>query len=310
MADGPYDDNFTEEEQAALAEVDDTPPAAETPPEGEAPDGGQPPAGEAAPPAPPAPPAPEAPPANDDAERFRQFSEQHAGKSPEELMRLAFQQERRSNRTGFEQRQTREQRDELVRRITEARDARKAAIAARREEFGQQLENDPDAATRRIAEERFAEEDRLADEEAEQALRDARIDDAYALAATAIPDFATRAPEIMAFGRDMNYSDDELRGIQDGRDMVTLYLASLTGKLIKSGMMDIRGNFTTPPPAVQATDPRLTTPPAPRTLGSAPTRQTDAQKTPEQQMADILQMSDADFAKLDDDALERLIGNA
>jgi hypothetical protein len=185
--------------------------------------------------------------------------------------------------------------------------AKKEAVQAKRTEFDQQLEADPDAATRRLAHERFAEEERVAEEEAAQALHEARVSEAFHLASRAIPDFAERAPAILSFGNEMGYSADELRGIADGRDMVTLYLASIAGNMIKAGLMDTKGNLLQQAqPSVQATDPRLKTPAAPQTLSSAPGRTTDAGKSPEQQLLDILNLSPEEFAKIDEDTLLKL----
>lgn len=299
-------EDFTEEEHAALAslESDNTPPPEENDVDEKA---GEPaaPSGE---PGTPEPPAPTPPGEQSDDDRFNAFREQHKDKSSDELLKLFFQQDRRASRMAYDARKAEEERATFVARAAEVLAARKADIAARRAAFDQQLQDDPDAATRALAEQQFTAEEQQAQAEAEAAERDLRLDQAFQLASSAIPDLPERVRDIYAFGGEMNFTPDELNSIDDGRQLVTLYLASLTGNLIRAGMMDIRGNLVQPPPAVQATDPRLTTPAAPRTLNGTPPRPTDAAKSPEQTMADLLNMNEADFAKLSTEDLMRLTG--
>lgn len=303
------DDELTAEEQSALDSLalDNTAP----PPEDEdGLDAAAPPAGDAA--AVVVPPAvvvdPAAAPAETDDAKFEAFRAQHAGKTPDEVLRIAFQQERRATRTAFDARRATEERNQVVARATSALEARKAAIADKRSRFDQQLEQDPDAATRALAHQRFDEEERAAEAEATRVAHEARLDEAFELAYSAIPDLQTKLPEIYAFGGEMNYSPEELKGIADGRDLVTLYLASLAGNLIKGGLMDTRGTLVAAPPSVEATDPRLTAPAAVRTLSSAPARAADVAKSPEQALQDVLGLSDADFDKLTTEDLIRLTG--
>lgn len=217
------------------------------------------------------------------------------------------QRQRGANRLAFAVK-AEEERTAFVARAAEVLAARRADIAARRAAFDQQLQDDPDAATRALAEQQFTAEELQAQAEAEAAERDLRLDQAFQLASSAIPDLPERVKDIYAFGGEMNFTPEELNAIDDGRQLVTLYLASLTGNLMRAGMIDIRGNLLQAPPAVQTTDPRLTTPAVPRTLNGTPPRPTDAAKTPEQTMADLLNMTEADFAKLSTEDLMRLTG--
>ncbi len=314
---GPLDEDFTDEETAALAalELDNTPPAPEDPDEISSGDVADP---AAAPPAaPPAAPAaapvvvdpaaaPPAAAAADDA-AFKEWREANKDKTPEELAQLAFQQSKRADRVSFDHRRLTSASADLAKRAREALDSRKGNIAERRAAFDKRLEEDPDGATRDLANQRFTEEERAAEAEVDRLEREARVDEAINLAASAIPDFQKVFPEIQAFGGEMNYSPEEINAISDGRDVVTLYLASRAASLIKAGIMDMRGNIVaTAPPAVADTDPRLTPKNAPRTLNNAASRATDAAKTPEQELADILALSDEEFDKIDEATLRRL----
>ena len=97
----------------------------------------------------------------------------------------------------------------------------------------------------------------------------------------------------------MNYEPGELDGVTDVRDLVTLHFASLTGRLIKAGVMDLHGNLLAAPVAVAATDPRLTAPPPITTLSSAPARGNEGGQTLEQQLTDITNMTDKQMEDLE-----------
>lgn len=269
-----------------------------------------------APTAPVAPSAPAAPrpgdpipaaPEQTDDERFAAWQAQHAGKSPEELAKLAFQQQQRASRAEAEKRRTGEtlaQIQDRVRTASERAAAERERISAERTAFQQRLADDPDAATRELHERQItAEEARIAAEE-----HAARVDAAIGLASLALPDFQERAARVYAFGNAVGYSQQELAGISDGRDLITLSLAEMSARLIQAGMMDMKGNLMAAPPAAEATDPRLTAPTPMATLSSAPARAAPAGNgNVVRQATDILSMNDADFAKLPAAELDALM---
>ncbi|AYJ85772.1 hypothetical protein D3Y57_07035 [Sphingomonas paeninsulae] len=303
------DEVFTDEETAALAtlELDNTPPVDENDPvtTTEAID----PALAAATPAAPADPATPAPVDEDAA--FKAWQEANKGKTPDELARIAFNQTKRADRVSFDHRRVTTQSAELASRAREQLASRKSSIAERRAAFATELNDDPDAATKRLADERFDAEERAAEAEVTQIERQAQLDSAIDLASRAIPDFATAFPKIREFGAELNYSPEEVDGISDGRDVVTLYLAMLSANMIKAGAMDMRGQMVSAtPPSVAATDPRLNTPATPGTMTAGAGRATDGVKSVEEQLGDLLNLSDADFNKLDTETLRRLTGNA
>lgn len=305
-ADGYEDEALSPEEQAALKEhmnseavppEDDEAPLAVA--EAEAAPAASAPVPETQQPA-PAPAAPEesapAPAGQTDDERFAAFMTQHAGKTPEELARLAFQQTQRAQAAGFQARQSQQTLEQVTQRVTQAQQRaaqRRQEIQQNSAAFKQRLQDDPDAATAELHE-RLVQGD-LAGVDAEEF--QARVDAAHALASTAIPEYQTVYPAIKAFGSEMGYSPQEIDGISDGRDIVTLHLARIAGSLIKAGVMDVTGKFIAAPPSVAATDPRLTTPTPPTTLSTAPARSGGGPKSNEQQLSDLLKLTDEDFDK-------------
>ena len=302
-----YDDDFSDDELKALEEhagSDAVPPvedddAAPIAPETVAEELGL---------APAEPAAPAAPVAETEEEAFQAFLKANEGKSPDELAKIAFQQSKRANAEAFRGRKSQEQIEAIRENAAKVLADRRADIAARRDAFNTKLAEDPDAATRDVHEALLSQEEQAAEYEAVRARQDAAIE----LASTAIPDFVAKAPAIQAFGQEMNYTREELNGITDGRDLVTLYLASLTGRLIKAGMMDVHGNFTQAPQVVAdtPTDPRLRTPAPVKTLSSVPARSAGTTPNVEQQLSDLLNLSDADFNKLTDAQLENLLRQA
>lgn len=254
----------------------------------------------------PAAPAPAAEPTDD--EKFAAWQAANAGKTPEELARIAFNQEQRAKREAFQNRQRGETLEQINTRVKAAADkaaADRAAIEQRDKDFRQKLAADPDAAALQIHEERIeADRQRIANEEFT-----ARQDAAIGLATQAVPDFQERAPAVYAFGGEMGYSKEELAGISDGRDLVVLSLADMAARLIKGGLMDMRGNLVAAPQPVAETptDPRLTAPVPVATLSSTPARPATTTAAPTKQATDLLSMSDADFSKLPPAELDALL---
>lgn len=248
-------------------------------------------------------------------EKLAAFLEEHKGKSPEELAKLAFQQTQRANQSGFQARRAKEDAAAASKRISDALvglQERRAKIAEKRTGFDEQLQTDPDAATREVHERLLTNEERELQQEEFRLKQDHMV----SIVSQVIPDFHTAAPAIAAFGAEMNYSPDELASVTDPRDMVTLHLASLTGRLMKAGIMDINGNIDPAKlaPAVAATDPRLVNKtPVIQTIGSAPARTTNGAKSLEQQLGEIAAMNDREMEKFERDhpgVLDQLLRQA
>lgn len=246
---------------------------------------------------------------DDDAnDELRRFLAKHKDKTPEQLVELAFQQQKRANRAEFTERKTREDLSTVLSRIQAARDAKINAIAERRRAAAEKVENDPDAALLE------AHEALLKREESEElgaldaAEQEARAAAAIELAASCIPDFAQRAPQIRQFGIDLGFEPSEVDSIMDGRQIVTLHLASIAGRMMQAGIIDTSGKFLQLPEAAQEQE---QSPPTRGTgFNRAPARSAKASRSVSDQLADIANMSDEDFEKLDDKELEDLLRKA
>lgn len=292
-------------------EQEGAPPAAAPAPAEPAAPAGPAPAAPSTPTDPAAPPPPAAAPTDQtEDERFAAWRAQHEGKTPEELARLAFQQTQRASGAEARARTATTSLQQINERVEAARTraaAARQAITDRQKAFNEQLQTDPDAATKALREERDAAD--LAAIDAEE--HSARVDAAIGLASTAFPDFEQRAPSVYGFGGEMGYSKEELAGISDGRDLVVLTMAEGMARLMKAGLVDVRTMQLTaaPPPVVDPapTDPRLTAPAPVATLSSTPARPANANATPSRQATDLLGLSDADFAKLPPAELDALM---
>lgn len=318
---GPYDDEEpSEDELRAMEEADRTsglppPDSSDELPQGD--DDGQGDGDAADKPGAPAPAAP-APAADgeqgegdddgesgDAREELSKFLEKHKGKSTDELLSLAFQQSKRANRAEFDSRKTNENLSQVLARIQAARDARVNAIADKRKSFRDKVETDPDAALLEAREEQISAEEQAELARFDQEEFQARASAAIELASSVIPDFATRAPQIRTFGVEMGFSPDEVDQIVDGRQIVTLHLASIAGRMMQAGIIDNAGRFLQLPEPAEEGQPQT----APRGSGfnRAPNRAANAGKTIEQQLADLDGMDDDAFDALSDELVMGLL---
>jgi hypothetical protein len=125
-------------------------------------------------------------------------------------------------------------------------------------------------------------------------------------ASAVIPEFEKRAPQINAFGRELGYSPEELGSVVDGRQIVTLHLASIAGNMIKAGLIDPSGKFMKLPQPVADPKPGAEQPQR-AAFSRQPARKPGQQLSLEQQLEAINNMSDADLEKLDPAVLEGLL---
>lgn len=315
----PYDEELTQEEQQALEAhaADNSLP----PPDSEEGAPQDPPPADPEAKAPAADPAAEKPAGTDqqqdqqeqqqggDDAAFKAFLEQHKDKTPEQLAELAFQQTRRANKAGFEARQSRESLNALNQRVKDAiarRDKLAAEGEQRKQGFREKLTNDPDAATAEIHDALVTRELQDAEAEVEQAA----VAEAVGFARAHLHDFDGAWPEMKTLGLELGYTAEEISGIRDGRDLVTLGLARYAANAIKSGLMTPTGQITIPRPtpvADQVTDPRLTVPDPIPSIGNGAQRAGDTPPNAIQEMNRLLSMSDADFDKLSEEDLNRLM---
>jgi hypothetical protein len=304
---GPYDDFLTAEESDVLKELewDETLP----PPDNSA--EGAPPADDPA--AAPAEPAAKAAPAADlpDPE-LAAFLDKHKGKSAEELAKIAYDQQKRSNAAAASARTAAKSVADFQARLQAAADRVEAVRVekeTKRQQFEQQLRDDPDAATKALHDRMLGDEEQLAERE----LFQARQEHARGIFAQAIPDADRHLPAALDFAREFNYTDDEIGAISDPRDMVMLHLASVAGRMVKAGLIDVQGNILmAPQPTEEPTDPRLTGG-APRleTLGGGGGRPAAPTTGAAEQLNSLLAMSEDELAALPPakfDAIMRAVG--
>lgn len=300
----PFDDELTLEEEALIdgsqsaAEEDldtkEDPPAAkpEAKPEGEVP------------------PANEDPPADGDADaELAAFMEAHKGKTTEELARLAFDQQKRANAAGFAQRNS----DKVLTDLRTAAKARAAAKLADLEEkkkkFAELQETDPDAAAKMLFDEKIADEQAGIAAEEDETEREVRVTEALEYAAQFIPNLPANGPKLFGLATEMGFSAEEVSGITDGRQLVTLHLANLGKTAMIAGLIDRSGKILAPMPQGDdpKQDPRLKAP-APHTTAGSGGGAPPAQTTQDQKLQDALLLSDKELDALSADELEALLG--
>lgn len=310
MADG-FNDELTAEEEAKLEELSTAavpPPAGSEGEDGPAPVAAEPAAAAAEPGAAPAAAEPGAAPVADVAadadaeakENFEQFAAKHKDRTPEELLKLAFQKEQARKTARFDAKTARDV-------VTDLRDGLQKRAAARaqaqhtdRAAFDETLANDPDKAAT-MAFERQQQRER---EEAEAHDWQGYVTAQTQICETAIPAFKEVAPEMMQFGVEfLGYEPQQVQAAHDSRDMIALYMASRFHRLVQAGVCTFDGALANggAAPAADAA-PAATTPAAParqapRTLSAAAGGAGGGSKSLKDQANDLLAMSDADFDK-------------
>lgn len=248
---------------------------------------------------------------DDEPDELGEFLSKHKDKTPEELAKLAFQQTKRAGRAEYDSRQAGQRLQTVLDRINEAKRARIDQLNADREAFKAKVEEDPDAALLEARQTQINREIADAEAAAEREEFNARAEAAVEMASRAIPNFSQRVGAIREFGVDMGFTPDEVGSIVDGRQIVTLYLASLAGNLIKAGVMNVDGRFNSLPVSDDADPaPPLKQPARRTTFGRQPARGAQRAKSLEEQLQDIESMSDEEFDKLDPHVLEGLLREA
>lgn len=241
-------------------------------------------------------------------QRIAAFLEKHKGKSPEELARLAYQQNQRASKAEFDSRKVSDTLKGTLDRIQTARNAAIASAEAKRAAFKEKLEKDPDAALLEARTAQLSDEERAEMERFEQAEFTARAEAAVAFASAVIPNYEARAPQIRSFGMELGFREDELAQVVDGRQIVTLHLADIAGNLIKAGVIDASGRFLQLPKPVEEIPAGGGGQQQGRSgFGRQPARGAGTQKSLNEQLQDINNLSDAELDKLDPAVLEALL---
>lgn len=250
---------------------------------------------------------------------FAAFTAKHASKSPEELLRIAWQQNKarsearrgeRDARTAAQEAQARV--SEIAERIRQAREAKAKELQERDRQFQEDLKADPDAAAIRQHRETLEREARDLQERQWGEFVEAQ----RSLTREAIPDFDEVQADIVRYAiEERGYSPQEVMRAADHRDILTLDKARRFDALVKAGVIDGRGTFrAAPTPAAAAAD-RARTIVGSRTPANAPRSLSDARgvrpKTGARALHDkaseLLALNDADFSKLDPKELDSIL---
>ena len=236
-------------------------------------------------------------------EEFRQFLEKHKDKSPEELARLAWQQDKARREARGREKEAVLAIQRVQQELVERAARRREQIEKERQEFDNALVNDPDQAARMAFE--AAQKARIEREEAEQrALLDAQYQQMYR---QMIPDFDQVAPQMAEFAvKRMNYAPEEALQISDPRDLALVDMAWRFQRLIDAGVVDRRGNVIAGNIQQEAPS-RIAVPAAPKTLGSIGGQAPGRQPTLQERVAAIINMDDSEFANLGQKDLEEIL---
>jgi hypothetical protein len=234
-------------------------------------------------------------------ESWEQFAAKHKDRSPEELLKLAFQKEQARKSARFDAKEARDVvtqiRDGMQRRLADSQTRRNQE----RDRFNQTLAEDPDKAAQMAFD---AVQNKEAEEEQAREWQN-YVGQQTQITRNVIPNFEAVAPELMSFGVErMGYEPGQVQAAHDARDIITLYFASRFDKLVQAGIVDMEGRVlnasagaapaaAAAAPAGQGRAPR--TPPL--TMSSAPGSGGGNAKSLKDQAQDILTMSDADFDK-------------
>jgi hypothetical protein len=231
-------------------------------------------------------------------ESFDQFAAKHKDRTPEELLKLAFQKEQARKSARFDAKQARDIVTDLRDGLQKRAAARTTKQVAERAQFNETLATDPDAAATMAFERQQERERQEAEAEDWQGYVAAQTE----ICNRAIPRFREVAPEMMQFGVEfLGYEPLQVQNAHDSRDMIALYMASRFHRLMQAGVVSFDGALVNPAAVVAEAAPAAAAPvltrQAPRTLSAAPGGAGGGAKSLKDQAQDLLSMSDADFDK-------------
>jgi hypothetical protein len=259
---------------------------------------------------------------------FKAFLAKHKDKKPEDILRLAFQQDAARRERATEAKRHREEAEThsrtlqtLLQRIEQARQAKAQEVAQRRQSFDDELKADPDAATRKLHEEMLRRE--------QQELEARQWNDFVETQRRAFDETIRKETgkgmqdireDLFRYAvEDGGYTPEEVSRASDARDLITLDRARRFMGLVKAGVINMNGeinpNYRAQPapqqPATQqqpqslqargqealARSARMAQQ-APRTLSDARGGNPNAQKSLRARAEEILNLDMKDFGKL------------
>jgi hypothetical protein len=253
-------------------------------------------------------------------DEFKSFLDKHKDKKPEELLRLAYQQNKARAERSTEAKRHREEAEaharalqQIMDRIAQARQAKAQEIDQRRQQFDEQLKHDPDAATRKLHDEMLAREAR----ELEQRQWNEFVENQRRIFDESIRRETGKgmndiAQDLFRYAvEEGGYTPDEVARASDARDLITLDRARRFQQLVRQGVIlptgEINPNYRAPAQQPQTPQARgaaaldraaAVAQQAPRTLSDARGANPDARKSLRARAEEILSLDGREFGKL------------
>jgi hypothetical protein len=252
-----------------------------------------------------------------EADPLAEFMAKHKGKSPEELLKLAFNQDKARRERDLEAKQAKAAKEQAAQRLAQIAEAmrrdqeqRERARLAEKKQFEEELKSDPDAATRKLMERQHARER----QEEQQRQWDAFVQTQTQLFAERVhaemgKTLEEVGPDLMRYAvEEGGYTPQEVAAAADHRDLVTLSRAMRFAAAVKAGYLLPNGQPNPKAFAGAAAAPQQRgqeslarasklADQAPRTLSDARGKQTDGRKTLVKKAEEILSMRGDEFSK-------------
>jgi hypothetical protein len=253
------------------------------------------------------------------ADPLAEFMAKHKGKSPEELLKLAFNQDKARRERDAEAKSAKQAKEQAAQRLAQIakamadeQQARERQRLAEKRQFEEELKSDPDAATKRLMERQHARER----QEEQQRQWDGFVQTQTQLFAERIHNEIGKSleeigPDLMRYAvEEGGYTPQEVAAAADHRDLLTLDRARRFSAAVKAGYLLPNGQpnpkafsgqqgGSYPAQRGQESLARASkmADQAPRTLSDARGQQADGRKTLVKKAEEILSMRGDDFAK-------------
>jgi hypothetical protein len=254
------------------------------------------------------------------ADPLAEFMAKHKGKTPEELLKLAFNQDKARRERDAEAKSAKQAKEQAAQRLAQIakamadeQQARERQRLAEKKQFEEELKSDPDAATKRLMERQHARER----QEEQQRQWDGFVQTQTQLFAERIHNEIGKSleeigPDLMRYAvEEGGYTPQEVAAAADHRDLLTLDRARRFSAAVRAGYLLPNGQpnpkaFSGQQGGSYPTQQRgqeslarasKMADQAPRTLSDARGQQADGRKTLVKKAEEILSMRGDDFAK-------------
>lgn len=249
----------------------------------------------------------------DGDEEFNSFLERHKGKSQEELLQLAYNQNRARQEARQESKQRGENLNALMERINQARQQKQQQGQQERQQFEQELQNDPDSATRKLFERMKQQEEQQFEQQAWSEF----VQEQTRRTREAIPDFDEAKEDIAKYAvENLGYDPQEVAQAADSRAFIAVDKSRRFDALVNQGVIDQRGNPVQTAQggnqgnqqAAEQISRMQGQKQAPRSLSSARGKGTDGGNSLQARAKELISMDDEDFtAAADDNEINKLL---